>query len=214
MSDEVVKKKPKLRGYFHQEAFFISLGASMLLIAKSSTTLSLAASIIYAFGLLFLFGISAIYHRIHWEAKPRAILKRLDHSAIFILIASTATPLCMLALPEKDGHQFLLIIWGAALIGILQSVFWGKAPKFVSAFFYIGMGWLAVPYVNELKASLGGAQVSLIVIGGVVYTVGAIFYATKKPKLSPDFFGYHELFHFFTLIGAALHFIVIYQLIK
>lgn len=206
--------KPLLRGVLHQQAFFIALGACSLLIAKSTYDISLIASIVYTVSVLLLFGISTIYHRIHWQPTPRAFMKRLDHSAIFILIAGTFTPICLLALPAQSGHQLLLVIWIAAVVGIFQSIFWVKAPKYVTAIFYVTMGWFALPYLNELKNSLGPVLLALIFSGGVVYTIGAIFYALKKPNLFPGVFGYHELFHLFTIIGAALHFIVIYQLIN
>lgn len=214
MTQPQVNKKPLLRGTIHQEAFFVALGACAVMIAQSSTPKSWTASLIYSLGLLLMFGISALYHRPHWEPEPRKLMKRLDHSAIFIQIAGTATPICLLALPEKDGFQFLTINWVVAFAGVLQSIFWVKAPKFVTAILYIAMGWLAVPYLSELKTSLGMTNVLLILAGGLFYTVGAVFYATKKPKLVPHIFGYHELFHLFTVIAAALHFIVIYQLIR
>jgi hemolysin III len=214
MSTAKQLKKPHLRGYFHQEFFFISLGACILLIAKSTSQISLIASLIYSLGVLFLFGVSAVYHRPHWNPKPRALLKRLDHSAIFILIASTVTPICMFALSEKSGNQFLIVIWTSALIGICQSIFWVTAPKILTSLFYVAIGWLTLPYVSELRQSLGSTKVNLIVIGGAVYTAGALFYALKRPKLFPTIFGYHELFHVFTIVGASLHFIVIYQLIS
>lgn len=207
-------QKPFLRGYLHQEAFFTTLGASILLIAKSSTSLSLISSIVFSIGLLLLFGISALYHRPYWKPKARVFLKRLDHSAIFILIASTFTPICLLALPPASGDMLLIIVWIAAVLGILQSIFWVKAPKIVTALLYIIMGWQALPYLKELNQSLGTPQVSLIITGGIIYTIGAIFYAAKKPKLYPTVFGYHELFHFFTIIAAACHFAVIYHLIN
>lgn len=207
-------QKPLLRGYLHQEAFFITLGASILLIAKSSTSLSLISSIVFSIGLLLLFGISALYHRPYWKPKARVFLKRLDHSAIFILIASTFTPICLLALPPTSGNMLLIIVWIAAVLGILQSIFWVKAPKIVTALLYIIMGWQALPYLKELNQSLGTPQVSLLITGGIIYTIGAIFYAAKKPKLYPTVFGYHELFHFFTIIAAACHFAVIYHLIN
>lgn len=207
-------QKPLLRGYLHQEAFFITLGASILLIAKSSTSLSLISSIVFSIGLLLLFGISALYHRPYWKPKARVFLKRLDHSAIFILIASTFTPICLLALPPTSGNRLLIIVWIAAVLGILQSIFWVKAPKIVTALLYIIMGWQALPYLKELNQSLGTPQVSLLITGGIIYTIGAIFYAAKKPKLYPTVFGYHELFHFFTIVAAACHFAVIYHLIN
>lgn len=216
MSNTDIKKhsKPLLRGYFHQEAFFVALGACALLIAKSSNVISLTAGIIYSLGLLLMFGISAIYHRPDWEPKSRAIMKRLDHSAIFILIAATTTPICMLALPEESGYRFLVLMWSTATAGIIQAVVWTKAPKYITTLFYIVMGWLVWPYTTEMGEALGPSQLSLIIAGGVVYTLGAIFYATKRPRLKPNVFGYHEAFHVFTIIGATLHFIVIYRLMN
>ena len=206
-------KKPSLRGYFHQEAFYVSLGACLLLVAKASTFETVVSSVVFAFGLLFLFGISAIYHRPNWSPAKRAWLKRLDHSAIFVLIAATFTPICLLALPENLGHQLLIVVWITAVAGILQSVFWVKAPKFLTAIFYVVMGWFAFPYISELQQSLGNMRLSLIVGGGVAYTVGAVFYALRRPVLFPSVFGYHELFHILTIVGATMHFIVVYQLI-
>ncbi len=213
MTAKTVGVKPLLRGYLHQEAFFIALGACALLIAKSTSETALVASIIYSAALLLLFGISAIYHRPHWEPKPRAFMKRLDHSAIFVQIAGTFTPICLLALPEEQGHQLLMLIWIVALIGILQAVFWTQAPKWFTAVFYVIMGWQALPYLNLMRTALGFNYLVLLAAGGVVYTVGAVFYAMKKPNFAPGFFGYHELFHLFTIVGAAFHFIVVYQLI-
>ena len=161
-----------------------------------------------------MFGISAVYHRVNWNPKSRALMKRLDHSAIFIQIAGCFTPICLLALSEKSGTHLLMVIWVAALIGILQSIFWVKAPKWVTALFYIVMGWIATPYLSELYASLGLGKLILLIMGGVFYTVGAVFYAMKKPNFYLPFFGYHELFHLFTVVAAALHFMLIYQLIR
>ncbi len=213
MSEPAQQKKPALRGYFHQEAFFFFLGAGCLLLAKASSSTAFLAAGIYVLGLLLLFGISAIYHRPHWEPARRKLLKRFDHSAIFVVIAGTFTPICLLALAEQTGNQLLRIIWTVAFIGIMQSIFWVKAPKYVTAIFYVVMGWLAVPYFTEFKTALGMDQFYLIVCGGAVYTAGAIFYALKKPIFNPAIFGYHELFHLFTIVGAGLHFLVIYRLI-
>jgi hemolysin III len=213
MSQNNPLEKPLLRGYFHQEAFFTALGACTLLIAKSSSRITLIASIVYSMGLLLLFAISAFYHRLHLQPKSRAVMKRLDHSAIFIVIAGTFTPICLLALSGKVGDRLLLIVWGTAFVGILQSVFWVKAPKWFSSLFYVTMGCLALPYLNDLRESLGERNQILIAAGGIAYFLGAIIYATKKPKLRPLVFGYHELFHVLTIIGAILHFVVIYQLI-
>lgn len=207
-------KKPLFRGHIHQEAFFITLGAGILLIAKSTQYLTFISSLVYVLGLLLLFGISATYHRPYWDEKPRTIMKRLDHASIFVFIASTFTPICLLALPETDGKKLLIIIWTTAIVGALKSFFWVKAPRYLTAFLYVAMGWMALPYLKELSVTLGYQNVILLFVGGVVYTVGAVFYALKRPQLSKLTFGYHELFHLLTVIAATFHFVVIYKLIQ
>lgn len=208
------KKKPLLRGYFHQEAFFVAIGACGMLIAKAATSISLVASLVYSFGLLTLLGTSALYHRQNWEPKMRSIMKRLDHSAIFILIAGTFTPVCLLALSPEQGYHLLLVVWSFAFVGIIQSLFWVHAPKWLTAPFYVLVGWLALPYLKELQASLGLNTLLILGVGGVVYTLGAVCYAFKFPNIKPSVFGYHELFHVITIVGAVLHFTVVYQLIQ
>ena len=207
-------KTPRLRGYFHQEAFFVALGACILLIARCSTPTALIECLIYTFGLLILLGTSALYHRVYWPPRTRKILKQADHSAIYLLIAGTTTPVCGLALSPHDGRKLLTLVWIAALIGILKSAFWENAPKPLSAALYVVVGWLAVPYLTELARGLGPTNFSMLVAGGLAYTVGALVYAVRRPNLRPDLFGYHELFHLLTIVGAALHFAVIYQLVK
>ncbi|MCC6137744.1 MAG: hemolysin III family protein [Bdellovibrionaceae bacterium] len=209
-----LSSKPTLRGYLHQEAFFVALGACSLLIVRSSNTTAVYASIVYSLALLLLFGFSAFYHRRHWEPKMRSLLKRVDHSAIFVLIAGTTTPIALLALRGSASHDLTWIIWAAACVGIAQSVFWVSAPKWVTALLCVAAGWLSFPYMDMLKESLTPNEVILLVAGGLVYTIGAIFYAIKKPNFFPNIFGYHELFHLFTIIAAALHFVVIYNLVS
>ena len=211
--NEVKGVKPKFRGHFHQQAFFVSVGACALLIAKSSNTQSFKAAAIYSFGLLFLFGCSSVYHRFHWSPEARNLIQRFDHSAIFILIASTVTPIALLALPSQQGGRLLLIIWLSALTGTLISIFWTSAPKWLIAALCVGMGWLSFPYFGEMNENFTSRELNFLIAGGVAYSVGAIFYALKRPKLWPTTFGYHELFHLCTLIGAALHFCAIYTLI-
>ena len=203
-----------MRGHIHQAAFFVSLGAGALLVLKSTDEVSRLSSLIYAASLMLLFGISALYHRPHWSPGPRAIMKRLDHSAIFILIAGSFTPVCLLGLPTDRGEGLLWTVWTFAIAGILQSIFWSKAPAWLAALFYVGLGWLAIPYVGDMAHALGVENVWLLAAGGFAYTVGAVVYASKRPILNPRVFGYHELFHALTIVGATTHFIVIYQLIR
>lgn len=206
--------KPLLRGHFHQAAFFVALGACAMLISLSANLQAVMATLIYSVSLCGLFGISALYHRPQWNPNQRMWMRRLDHSAIFILIAGTSTPICMLAIPSDGGMKLLTIIWSAAAIGVMQSLFWVKAPKWLAAILYIVMGWLAVPYMPEMKNALGTTSVMLVLVGGIIYTAGAVIYAMKKPNPSPKYFGYHEIFHLLVIIAAAFHFVVIAALVR
>ncbi|MNJ92515.1 hemolysin-III related [compost metagenome] len=206
--------KPLLRGHFHQAAFFFALGACAMLIASSRDVTTLIATVVYSLGLVTLFGVSALYHRPQWAPGPRTWMKRLDHAAIFVMIAGTGTPICLLALSQASGYQFLIILWSAAALGVVQSLFWVKAPKWLSAILYVGMGWLAVPYISEMKAALGLNSVILLLAGGVAYTIGALVYALKRPNPWPRVFGYHEIFHVIVIVAAVLHFLVIAQLVR
>ena len=202
--------KPLLRGHFHQAAFFTACGACLLLIAKSQTNLSLIAAIIYSFSLIFLLGTSALYHRINWQPQARQMMKRLDHSAIYILIAGTFTPVCLLALGDESGRQLLITIWSIAVLGVIQSIFFVNAPKWLSAILYVVAGYMILPYVGELKDKV---NLTLLIGGGVIYTLGAVTYALKRPNFRPMIFGYHEVFHVLVIVGAAFHFVLVYHLI-
>lgn len=185
-----------------------------MLVAKASQTRSLVASLIYSVCLVMLFGISAAYHRPNWDVRKRAIMRRLDHSAIFILIAGCFTPVCLLALPEGVGITLLKIVYSCVLLGVLKTLFWTNAPKWISVFFYVLVGSLFIPYLSEFNASLGFTNMSFIWIGCLTYFIGGMFYALKKPNFFPDVFGHHELFHICTVVGAFFHFLVMYRLIK
>ncbi len=206
--------KPLLRGHLHQAAFFFSLGACALLISKSHEMTSVISMSIYSLSLCGLFGISALYHRVHWSPKGRARMRRLDHSSIFILIAGSATPICLLALSHESGTRVVMLIWCAAMVGVLQSLFWVTAPKWVAAILYVAVGWMVAPYLPEFHVVLGTTKVSLILAGGLVYTLGAVVYALKFPNPSPRYFGYHEIFHLLVIVGAMLHFAVILGLVR
>ena len=209
-----VHEKPFLRGHFHQEAFFFCLGACAMLIAECNNLTEIISVLIYSFSLSGLLGVSALYHRINWQNNSRMWMRRLDHAFIFILIAGTGTPISLLVLSESSGYKFLTTIWLAASIGIVHSLFWVKAAKWVSACLYIGVGWMALPYLPEIYAALGMYKISLLLIGGVFYTLGAIIYAMKFPNPSPKYFGYHEIFHILVIVAAVFHFIMIRGLIN
>jgi hemolysin III len=184
-----------------------------MLLVKSSTLRELVALIIYCVSLTSLFGISALYHRINWQPNTRMWMRRIDHAAIYILIAGTSTPIFLLGLQGDAGFNVLTFIWGAAILGIIKSAIWVKAPKWLAAALYIGAGWMAVPYLDDLRAMMGGLNVLLILLGGVIYSLGAVIYALKRPNPVPHVFGYHEIFHLLVIVAATLHFIVITRLV-
>ncbi|MFZ3230938.1 MAG: hemolysin III family protein [Pseudobdellovibrio sp.] len=206
-------QKPILRGHFHQAAFFFSLGACALLLAECRDQKAVVSILVYSLSLCGLFGVSALYHRIEWKHNARMWMRRLDHAFIFILIAGTVTPICLLVLNEADGMRLLLMIWIAAAVGTTQALFWVKSPKWVSALLYIFVGWMALPYMPEIYHALGLNKLILILIGGVCYTLGAVIYAFKYPNPSPKYFGYHEIFHVLVIIAAAFHFLMIRSLV-
>jgi hemolysin III len=206
--------KPLLRGHFHQAMFFTSLGACAPLILRCNTTSEQIAIVVYTICVLAMFGISSLYHRVTWTPEKRSFWRKLDHAGIYLMIAGTATPIAMLGMDESSGIKFLITIWAAAFVGILQSVFFVNLPKFISAIIYLGTGMLVLPYLPELKNSIGSTNSWFIVAGGVAYGLGALSYGLKRPVLSPRVFSYHEVFHLFVNLGAILHFVVINSLIS
>ncbi len=204
--------KPLLRGHFHQAAFFMALGAGAVLIAQSHGFYGVIGSTIFALSLAAQFGISALYHRPKWSDAKRRIFRQLDHSAIFILIAGTFTPVCLLALRDRGGMSLLVVVWVAATLGVLQCLFWSQAPRWLISIYYVVMGWLALPYIVELKEALGMTGTSFLLAGGIAYTVGAVIYVIKRPNPWPATFGYHEIFHVLTIVAAICHFVVIHSI--
>jgi hemolysin III len=206
--------KPLLRGHFHQALFFVFLGACSLLILKSHIQVEYVATIIFSLGALSMFGVSALYHRIHWSTKLRLMMRRLDHSVIYVMIAGTFTPVCLLGLQGESGRNLLIGVWFVASLGILQSLFFVNIPKILSAVLYLFVGFLILPYLNDLIPALGLTNLLLLVFGGVAYTIGAVCYGLKYPVLKPVVFGYHEVFHILVGVGAILHFMVVYHLVN
>ncbi len=205
--------KPLLRGYFHEWMFFISVGACIPLITNSTNSIELAATIVYSMGVCMMFGFSALYHRVDWRSRVLTIMRRLDHSAIFVMIAGTFTPICLLVLPGDTGIQLLFIIWIIAGIGILQTVLFTETPRLIRAGIYLIAGYIVIPYLSVMFSVMSMTNFILTTAGGTIYTVGAIGYGFQFPDISPKYFGYHEFFHILVSIAAALHFIVIYSIV-
>lgn len=206
--------KPRLRGVLHQWGAVCAAGAGLVLVVMAPRGRPTLAAAIYGLSLFTLFLISALYHRITWAPAARAWMRRLDHASIFLLIAGTYTPLAMVGLPRGVGDQLLIWIWVGALIGIAQSVFWVSAPKVVSAAVAVAVGWTLVPYIQDALEALGAFTMTLVLLGGVAYTLGALAYAFKRPNPRPGVFGYHEVFHFLTLVAAVLHFAAVLGIVR
>lgn len=167
---------------------------------------------IYVISLILLYAASTTYHTFDISKKANTILKKLDHMMIFILIAGSYTPICLLALDRPIGPILLAIVWGIAILGILFKAFWVYCPKWVSSVLYIGMGWICVLAFSQLLNNLSPAAFGWLLAGGIIYTIGGIIYALKLPLFNAKFknFGSHEIFHLFVMGGSACHFVVMY----
>ncbi|HTL41461.1 MAG TPA: hemolysin III family protein [Pseudolysinimonas sp.] len=198
------EQKPTWRGWIHAGTFPLAIVLGVVLIVLSDGAAAKTASAIFMASSLLLFGISAVYHRFNWKPSTKAVFRRLDHSNIFLLIAGTYTPLAIDALDYPKNAILLSIIWGGALLGILSRIFWLKAPRWSYVVLYIALGWAAMLYIVDL-VNANVATMVLVLIGGVSYTVGAMFYAFKRPNPVPGVFGFHELFHTCTVIAFLCH---------
>ena len=201
--------KPRLRGVLHQYAFYVAAFAGIVLVAVSDSARELVATWIYAFALAAMFGVSALYHRVDWRsARVRTWMRRLDHSTILLLIAGTYTPFALLAFDGRIADVILVVVWAGAAAGLVLNLAWVDAPKWLTALVFIALGWVGVVAVPELF-DLGVAPAVLVVVGGALYTLGALAYAFKRPNPAPSTFGYHEIFHLLVIGAAAAHFVAI-----
>ena len=208
--DAIAAVKPKLRGVSHEWAFFVSLVCGAALVFFAKTPKATFAVAIYAVSLSALLGTSALYHRVNWtRPNVRQWMRRLDHSMIFFLIAGTYTPFALLAMHGTLATAILVVVWVGAIGGAIVEMVWIGHPKWVSATVYLAIGWVAVAAFPELWNSLGPLGASLLAGGGLLYTVGAVVYATQRPDPNPAIFGYHEVFHAFVIAAALIHFSVI-----
>jgi hemolysin III len=198
-----VEVRPRLRGVSHQYAFFVSVALGALLVAGASGAGERISAAVFAAALATMFGVSALYHRVTWRPATRRWMRRLDHAAIYLLIAGTYTPFGLLALSGAWRWTLLPIVWGGALVAIVLKVVWVDAPKWLAAAFGIALGWAGVVALPQLVDHAGLSGVALLAIGGVLYTAGAIVYTAQRPDPVPTVFGYHELFHALVIAAAA-----------
>ena len=195
--------KPTWRGWLHAATFPIAIVAGVVLIVVAQGGAAKWAAAVFMASSLLLFGNSALYHRIDWSPKVKMILKRIDHANILLLIAGTYTPLAVLALPPGKGALLLVFVWSGALVGILFRVFWINAPRWLYVALYLLLGWAAVMYLADLFVA-NATMMALVIVGGLLYTGGAIVYALKKPNPWPGHFGFHEIFHLCTVLALSL----------
>ncbi len=199
-----VDLKPTWRGWIHAGTFPVAIAAGIVLIVLAEGAAAKWASAVFMATSVLLFGNSALYHRFNWKPTTKAVLKRIDHANIMLLIAGTYTPIAVLALPPQKGLLLLALVWSGALLGILFRVFWINAPRWLYVALYLLLGWAAVMYlVDLLQASV--AMMVLVIVGGLLYTGGAVCYALKKPNPWPSHFGFHEIFHVCTVLAFLCH---------
>ena len=209
----VAELKPRLRGWLHAYAAAVSIASGAVMIAVAAAVKggpAAATTSIYCATVTLLFGTSALYHRLNWRPATRRLMKRLDHSMIFVFIAGTYTPIAALTLPRTPATAVLIAVWSGAVIGVGLQTLWPSAPRWLSAPCYIALGWVAVFVMPDLLHNAGVAAFVLIVTGGAVYTIGGIVYALKRPNPVPGVFGFHEVFHLCTLVAAACHYVAIW----
>ncbi|MCL2454104.1 MAG: hemolysin III family protein [Micrococcales bacterium] len=201
--------KPRLRGWIHAGVSPFVLAAGIVLVALSPTAPVRWANVVFGLSAVLLFGTSAVYHRGTWSPRVAGVLRRLDHTNIFLIIAGTYTPLSVMLLPHSTARLLLIIVWSGALAGLLMRVLWLGAPRWLYVPIYIALGWVAVAFLPQFSANGGAAVVWLIIAGGLAYTLGAVVYGLKRPDPSPRWFGFHEIFHVLTVAGFVSHYVAV-----
>lgn len=202
-----------MRGWLHAYAFFVALVSGIVLCSLAASRPGIAplvCCVIYSVTVCGLFGTSALYHRRVWSERGYQVMRRLDHSMIFVFIAGTYTPFCVLLLPARSATVLLTLVWIGALGGVAMKLVWPHLPRWAGAPLYIALGWVAVAVLPDILRHGGVTALVLLIVGGAAYSVGAVFYALRRPNPWPTVFGHHEFFHACTLVAALCHHIAIY----
>ena len=208
VDEDIVRvAKPLLRGWFHLVLAPICLVGCLVLAILAPTTAGRAGAVVLGATGTQLFATSALYHRRYWSPRADAILRRIDHSNIYLIIAGTYTPFALVLLRGNQRMSLLLIVWIGAVAGVLFRTFWVGAPRWLYTPIYVALGWVAVFYAAPLHAAGGTAVMTLIAVGGILYTAGAVVYGFKKPDPWPRVFGFHEIFHACTVAAFVVHFV-------
>ena len=190
--------------------FPVSVAAGVVLVATASTQEGRITSAIFATTAALLFGTSALFHRGSWSPRVKGLLRRMDHSNIYLIIAGSYTPFAVLALPPDKGRTLMVIVWVGALAGVVFRVFWVGAPRWLYTTLYVVIGWVAIIYIPDLIDGAGVTAVVLIVVGGVLYSLGAVVYGLKRPNPWPEWFGFHEVFHSLTIAAFVAHYAAVW----
>ena len=204
---EPVATKPLFRGVAHRAAFIASLTLAPIMVVRAPGIAPRFVTALYCLSIVALFGVSALYHRVAWGPRGRSVMQRLDHATIFVAIAATYTPVAAFALSPWAARLVLSLVWGGALIGTWVRLRFTDAPTPVVALPYLVVGWCLLPVVADAWHHLGVAGFVLLLIGGLLYTSGAVVFAFRRPDPWPDTFGFHEVFHLLTIAAAALHYV-------
>jgi hemolysin III len=198
-----------MRGVLHQWACVASVVLGVLVVVFADGARERIAFAVYAASVTGLFGASALYHRVTWQPSVRRWMRRLDHAMIFVLIAGTYTPFALLAFDDGVGRALLIAVWSGAAGGVALKLLWIDSPKWLGVVVYVGLGWVTVWTFPALVDALGIVATVLVGVGGLLYTTGAVIYATRRPDPVPTVFGYHEVFHLLVVIAAALQYAVV-----
>jgi hemolysin III len=199
--------KPRLRGWLHAATAPLTLAAGVVLIVLSPNAATRLGSAIFATSAVVLFTVSAIYHRGTWSPRVWGFLRRFDHANIFLLIAGSYTPFTLLLLEGRDRTILLTVVWIGAALGILFRIFWSHAPRWLYTPIYVALGWAAIFFFGDFVENAGTAVLVLMVVGGLLYTLGGLVYGVKRPNPFPSWFGFHEVFHTLTIAAFVTHYV-------
>lgn len=207
LHEKMLAAKPKLRGWLHAAISPLTIAAGIVLICLSPTVATKVSSALFAGTAILLFTVSAIYHRGNWSPRVWKALRSFDHANIFLLIAGSYTPFVIILLDGGARILMLVMVWSGAILGVGIRMFWHSAPRWVSTPIYILLGWTAIFYADDFANGGGTAVITLIVVGGGLYTLGGLVYGLKWPDPFPKWFGFHEIFHVFTIAAFVCHYI-------